>query len=74
MVTIFKNITTAIVTFGDNILFKEQMTQGILASLIIMIFSSVVAGFNDLAYDGAGYSFMFINCLISAAYVVSILK
>ncbi len=72
MVTIFKNMTTALVTFGDNVIFGEQLTSGILTSVIIMVFGSIVAGFSDLEFNFEGYVWMIFNCVISAAYIVTI--
>lgn len=74
MVTIFKNMTTALVTFGDNVMFGEQVTSGILISVIVMVFGSIVAGFSDLEFNFAGYAWMSFNCFVSAAYIVIILK
>ena len=37
MVTIFKNLTTALVTLGDFAIFGETLTQGIVVSVVIMV-------------------------------------
>jgi len=70
MVTIFKNLTTALVTIGDFAFFGETLTQGIVVSVVIMVLGSVVAGLNDLAFDSVGYFWMLSNCVASAAYVL----
>jgi len=70
MVTIFKNVTTTIVALGDFFLFGQDLSFGIMCSLIMMIGSSVVAGFNDLAFNMIGYIWMMINCIVSAGYVL----
>jgi GDP-mannose transporter len=70
MVTIFKNISTCLVTFGDYALFGQDVTSGIFASVIIMVVASVVAGFNDMAFDVNGYMWMIMNTFVTAAYVL----
>lgn len=70
MVTIFKNITTTLITFGDFALFGQQLSKGILQSIFLMIFGSLVAGFNDLSFNYEGYKWMTINCIVSASYVL----
>jgi len=70
MVTIFKNVTTSLVTAGDYVLFGEVVTQGIFSSVLLMIASSIVAGLNDLAFNALGYLWMSVNCFVSAAYVL----
>jgi len=70
MVTIFKNFSTTLVAFGDFAFFGQELTSGIVASVVIMVLASVVAGANDLAFNLNGYMWMIMNCLVSAAYVL----
>jgi GDP-mannose transporter len=70
MVTIFKNFTTMFITLGDYFYFGQQLSPGIIASLVLMFFGSVVAAINDLEFRLDGYLWMIVNCVISAAYVL----
>jgi len=70
MVTIFKNFTTMIITLGDFFYFGQEMGTGVIVSLILMVFGSVVAALNDLEFRLDGYIWMILNVLISAGYVL----
>jgi len=70
MVTIFKNITTCLVAFGDFFFFSQRVTFGISLSVLLMFVSSLIAGFLDLYFTAVGYAWMSFNCTISAAYVL----
>jgi len=68
MVTIFKNLTTMIITGGDYFIFNRSISTGVVISLLLMLVGSVIAAFYDLAFSLPGYVWMIANCLISAAY------
>jgi len=70
MVTIFKNMTTTLITFGDFAFFNQPLSQGILSSVFLMVGSSIVAGYHDLAFDFYGYIWQAFNCFVSAGYVL----
>lgn len=70
MVTIFKNFTTTMTTMGDFIMFGQSLSYGIVASVTLMVTSSIVAGYYDLKYDAQGYCWQGFNCLVSAGYVL----
>jgi len=70
MVTIFKNFTTIIISGGDFFIFHQSISRGVIGSLLLMLFGSVVAAYNDLAFDFTGYAWMSMNSLISAGYVL----
>jgi len=70
MVTIFKNFTTTLTTLGDFFLFGQSLSYGIVASVTLMVTSSVIAGFHDLKYDSQGYCWQGLNCLVSSGYVL----
>lgn len=72
MVTIFKNFTTIMITMGDYLLFKHPLSMGIMFSLSLMLFGSIVAALNDLEFTALGYLWMIVNCVVSAAYVLYI--
>jgi len=70
LVTIFKNFTTMLITFGDFCLFQHPVSPGVIGSLCLMLFGSVVAAVNDLEFNTHGYLWMLVNCAMSAAYVL----
>lgn len=70
MVTIFKNFTTMIITLGDFFYFGQNLSTGVIASLVLMFFGSVVAAINDLEFRLDGYIWMVLNVVISAGYVL----
>jgi len=70
MVTIFKNFTTIIISGGDYFVFSQPISNGVIGSLLLMLFGSVVAALYDLEFSLVGYAWMTANCLISAAYVL----
>lgn len=70
MVTIFKNITTTLVAFGDYAFYGQQLSHKILFTILLMVFGSIVAGINDLSFHPLGYCWMIANCLVSAGYVL----
>lgn len=70
MVTIFKNLQTAIISFGDWYFLGKSSSLGTIACLIVMITGAVTAGYNDLEFDLRGYFWVLFNCLCGAAYVL----
>ncbi|KAL1924182.1 uncharacterized protein VTP21DRAFT_7217 [Calcarisporiella thermophila] len=83
--TIFKNLTIILVAYGEKLLFGNRVTLMMLSSFSLMVLSSIIAGWSDLisgsnVYDASngirltGYSWMFFNCLMSAAYVLIMRK
>jgi len=74
MVTIFKNITTTIVTIGDFLVFRQPTSREIMFALSLMVASSIVAAYNDLAFDFYGYCWMSLNCVVSAVYLLYMRK
>jgi len=70
MLTIFKNFTTMIITGGDYFIFGQPVSNGVNASLLLMLFGSVVAAFYDLSFNRDGYLWMSFNCVVSAGYVL----
>jgi len=70
IVTIFKNVATATTALGDFVIFHQPISRGIVASVVLMVISSIVAGANDLAFDGIGYLWMFFNCASTAGYLL----
>ncbi|KAG9102294.1 GDP-mannose transporter into the lumen of the Golgi [Ceratobasidium sp. 392] len=101
--TIFKNLTIILIAYGEVLWFGGRVTALTLASFGLMVISSVVAAWSDIAsafqttfpeYAGAppalgvdptlgqknltaagiGYFWMGLNCITTAAYVLSMRK
>lgn len=98
--TIFKNLTIILIAYGEVIWFGGKVTALTFVSFILMVISSIIAAWSDVAgglsgslpavstvslnelqnLAGAvrglnvGYFWMLVNCLTSAAYVLSMRK
>lgn len=70
LVTIFKNVTNIIILVGDWYFFKQPTSAPIVLSLMLMLAGAVMAGFADIAFSAVGYTWMALNCLATASYVL----
>jgi GDP-mannose transporter len=68
--TIFKNLTNVAITYGESRLYGKRVSSGVLLSISIMIGGSFCAAFNDIEFSREGYFWMFINCCVTACYVL----
>ncbi|KAG1469906.1 hypothetical protein G6F56_002986 [Rhizopus delemar] len=86
--TIFKNLTIILIAYGEVLWFGGSVTSLMMVSFVLMTFSSVIAGWNDV-FDALGsvmnlsaaetkvllgYFWMIINCLSTAAFVLYMRK
>jgi len=102
--TIFKNLTIILIAYGEVLWFGGRVTGLTLGSFVLMVVSSIIAAWADIAYTlsslseswnsidstfgattlkppakaignlNAGYVWMLINCLVTAAYVLAMRK
>ncbi|KIX10094.1 GDP-mannose transporter [Rhinocladiella mackenziei CBS 650.93] len=90
--TIFKNLTTILIAYGEVLWFGGSVSSMALFSFGLMVLSSVIAAWADikhaldsygstssaasqqLATLNAGYIWMLINCLSTAAYLLGMRK
>jgi len=99
--TIFKNLTIILIAYGEVIWFGGRVTQLTMVSFFLMVLSSVIAAWSDIATGiqgiqsswsdtfsavaasasvtaaltkHIGYFWMMVNCLTTAAYVLSMRK
>jgi len=102
--TIFKNLTIILIAYGEVIWFGGRVTGLTLVSFVLMVVSSIIAAWADIAHTlsslssswssidptsgattfkpadtvmgnlNAGYAWMLINCLVTAAYVLAMRK
>lgn len=70
MVTIFKNLTTTLVAIGDFYFLGQTSSSRVFACILVMVFASIIAGFNDLNFNFIGYVWMMCNCFVSAGYIL----
>ncbi|KAM0941438.1 putative sugar phosphate transporter domain-containing protein [Dioscorea sansibarensis] len=68
MVTILKNMTNILTAFGETYLFKKRQNGKVWAALFLMIVSAVSGGITDLSFDAVGYTWQFMNCVLTAGY------
>ncbi|EPY50302.1 GDP-mannose transporter Vrg4 [Schizosaccharomyces cryophilus OY26] len=80
--TIFKNLTIIVIAYGEVLWFGGHVSALTLFSFGLMVLSSVVAAWADIqssATSGytslnSGYSWMFLNCITNAAFVLTMRK
>ena len=70
MVTVFKNITNIITTFGDYVYFGNKPDGLVIAAFGIMLFGALAAAWNDMTISTVGLFWMGANCLSTAGYVL----
>jgi GDP-mannose transporter len=70
MVTIFKNITNIVVTFGDYLWFGSSAEWLVIVAFGIMLSGAVAAAWNDIYVTWLGLFWMALNCLSTAGYVL----
>ncbi|KXJ94570.1 golgi GDP-mannose transporter [Microdochium bolleyi] len=85
--TIFKNLTTIVIAYGEVLWFGGSVTPLALLSFALMVLSSVVAAWADavhaasahasadaIATLNAGYAWMGMNVICTAAYILGMRK
>ncbi|KAI9314731.1 hypothetical protein BX666DRAFT_1962941 [Dichotomocladium elegans] len=82
--TIFKNLTIILIAYGEVIWFGGNLTQMMLVSFLLMVLSSVIAGWADVTEALSeiarmdtpfiGYFWMGLNCFSTAAFVLYMRK
>ncbi|KAA0161555.1 hypothetical protein FNF28_05012 [Cafeteria roenbergensis] len=69
-VTIFKNVTNIVIAAGAWWWFGEKVNLYVGLSLGMVVLGALLAGATDLSFDLEGYTWMAINCVSTAAYVL----
>lgn len=88
--TIFKNLTTIVIAYGEVLLFGGKVTPLAFLSFCLMVLSSIVAAWADIQSAAnaslskgvsslssnldVGYTWMGINIVCSAVYLLSMRK
>ncbi|KAM0753189.1 GDP-mannose transporter [Meredithblackwellia eburnea MCA 4105] len=86
--TIFKNLTIILIAYGELLWFDGHITGLTMISFALMVISSLVAAWTDIASaiwdlpgaekrgpeSNVGYIWMLVNCLVSAGYVLAMRK
>lgn len=70
MVTVFKNVTNVLTTFGDYIWFKNPLENLVLAAFGIMLIGAVLAAWKDISVTWIGLFWMSMNCISTSGYVL----
>lgn len=74
MLTIMKNMANLVTAVGDVYLFGKSHTKQVWFSLVLMIVSAVCGGLSDLSFNGTGYAWQIMNCVLTAAYTLTLRK
>ncbi|CAN6475891.1 unnamed protein product [Victoria cruziana] len=72
MVIILKNVTNVITALGEMYLFNKHHDTKVWAALFFMIISAISGGITDLTFHAVGYSWQFLNCLLTASYSLTL--
>ncbi|XP_031493596.1 GDP-mannose transporter GONST1-like isoform X2 [Nymphaea colorata] len=72
MVTILKNVTNVITAVGEMYLFNKHHDNKVWVALFFMIISAISGGITDLTFHAVGYSWQFLNCLLTASYSLTL--
>lgn len=74
MLTIMKNLANLITAVGDMYFFRKRHNMQVWISLLLMVVSAVCGGLTDLSYNSTGYAWQITNCLLTAAYTLTLRK
>ncbi|PRP74270.1 hypothetical protein PROFUN_12017 [Planoprotostelium fungivorum] len=70
MITVFKNLSTVMTTYADAHVTNQEVPQPIAISCLLIVLSSIAAGYSDLSFNLTGYLVMGFNCVITTAYLI----
>ncbi|KAJ9146781.1 hypothetical protein P3X46_029008 [Hevea brasiliensis] len=72
MVTILKNMTNILTAIGELYIFRKHQNQKVWAAMFLMIISAISGGITDLSFDGMGYVWQIMNCILTASYSLTL--
>ncbi|KAH1115113.1 hypothetical protein J1N35_008491 [Gossypium stocksii] len=72
MVTILKNMTNILTAIGEYYVFRKHQNQKVWTAMLMMIISAVSGGITDLSFDAKGYTWQILNCILTAAYSLTL--
>ncbi len=72
--SVIRRSTTLFVVSGEFWLFNKRPSHRSLAALLLMVGGAVVAGLTDLTYSPAGYAWVSLCVVSTAAYLLLIRK
>ncbi|XP_052185703.1 GDP-mannose transporter GONST2-like isoform X1 [Diospyros lotus] len=72
MVTILKNVTNILTAIGEFYIFRKHQNQKVWTSMFLMIISAITGGITDLSFDGVGYAWQIVNCILTASYSLTL--
>ncbi|KAJ0083885.1 hypothetical protein Patl1_31136 [Pistacia atlantica] len=72
MVTILKNVTNILTAVGELYIFRKQQNQKVWTAMFLMIISAITGGITDLSFNGTGYAWQIINCVLTASYSLTL--
>ncbi|OIT02269.1 PREDICTED: GDP-mannose transporter GONST2-like [Nicotiana attenuata] len=72
MVTILKNVTNILTATGELYIFGKRQNQKVWTAMFLMIISAISGGITDLSFDGTGYAWQSVNCILTAGYSLTL--
>ncbi|AQK51197.1 GDP-mannose transporter GONST1-like [Zea mays] len=72
MLTILKNVANVLTASGETYFFKKQHGTQVWVALMLMIISAVAGGITDLSFHAVGYIWQTLNCVLTAAYSLTL--
>lgn len=69
MVSVLKNIGPILITLTESYRESMPLSKRTLLAMVMMVLSSIVAGYNDLKYHRLGYLAMFVNVATNLLHV-----
>ena len=72
VVTIFKNLSVVAVCVYEHFVFKQRITRGVFASLVVMLGGSAVAAIGDLHFSLHSLSWLLLNVLCTVCHIIAI--
>eukprot|EP01116_Phalansterium_solitarium_P006932 TRINITY_DN19367_c0_g1_i1.p1 TRINITY_DN19367_c0_g1~~TRINITY_DN19367_c0_g1_i1.p1 ORF type:complete len:356 (-),score=82.45 TRINITY_DN19367_c0_g1_i1:265-1332(-) len=69
-----RRLTTFIVVAGQYAILHKDVPVEELVPIVLMVLGALVASWGDLAFDLYGYLMTFLNCFITAVYLVDVAR
>jgi solute carrier family 35 protein len=74
MYNVLKRLTPALVLFYDTTFSGKTVSRKVIFSVALTLFGTLVAGYNDLAFDLVGYGMAMASSLLQASYLIVVQK
>ncbi|KXZ56194.1 hypothetical protein GPECTOR_1g168 [Gonium pectorale] len=72
MFTVLKNLANIVTILGDWYFFGKNYSWHVWACLGLMVLSAALGGWSDLSFSRSGYAWQMVNCVLTAAYSLTL--